>query len=42
MEYFKRPLFEVSQNIQKIAKFNGYKMFLVPKSLKQKLQHLKA
>jgi hypothetical protein len=25
-----------------MAKFNGYKTFLVPKNLKQKLQHLKA
>jgi hypothetical protein len=38
----KGPLFEASQNIQKMSKFNGYKTFLVPKSLKQKLQHVKA
>jgi hypothetical protein len=42
MNFFKGPLFEASQTIQKMAKFNGYKTFLVPKSLKQKLQHLKA
>ena len=44
MNIFKRPFFEASQNIQKMAKFNGYKSktFLVPKSVKQKLQHLKA
>jgi hypothetical protein len=42
MNFFKGPHFEASQNIQKMAKFNGYKTFLVPKSLKQKLQHLKA
>jgi magnesium-transporting ATPase (P-type) len=42
MNFFKRPFFEASQNIQKMAKFNGYKTFLVPKSLKQKLQRLKA
>jgi hypothetical protein len=40
--FFKRPFFEASSNIQKMGKFNGYKTFLVPKSLKQKLQHLKA
>ena len=38
MNFFKGPLFEASQNVQKMAKFNGYKTFLVPKSLKQKLQ----
>ena len=42
MNFFKGPLFEASQNIQKMAKFNGYKTFLVHKSLKQKLQHVKA
>ena len=42
MNFFKGPLFEASQNIQKMAKFNGYKTFLVPKSLKKKLQHVKA
>ena len=45
MNFFKGPLFEASQNVQKMAKFNGYKYyktFLVPKSLKQKLQHRKA
>jgi hypothetical protein len=36
MNFFKGPLFEALQNIQKMAKFNGYKTFLVPKSLKQK------
>jgi hypothetical protein len=36
MEFFKRPLFEAWQNIQNMAKLNGYKTFLVPKSLKQK------
>ena len=42
MNLFMGPLFEASQTIQKMAKFNGYKTFLLPKSLKQKLQHLKA
>ena len=42
MNFFKGPLFGASQTIQKMAKFNGYKTFLVPKCLKQKLQHLKA
>jgi hypothetical protein len=42
MNFFKGPLFESSQAIQKMAKFNGYKTFLVPKSLKQKLHHLNA
>ena len=42
MNFFKGPLFEASQNMQKMAKFNGYKTFLVHKSLKQKLQHVKA
>jgi hypothetical protein len=42
MNFFKGPLFEASQDIQKMAKFNGYKTFLLPKNLKQKLQHLKA
>ena len=42
MNFPKRPLFEASQTIQKMAKINGFKTFLIPKSLKQKLQHLKA
>ena len=42
MNFIKGPLFEASQNVQKMAKFNEYKTSLVPKRLKQKLQHLKA
>ena len=42
MNFFKGPVFVASENIQKMAKFNGYKTILVPKSLKQKLQNLKA
>ena len=42
MNFFKGPLLEASQTIQKMAQFNGYKTVLVPKSLKQKLKHLKA
>ena len=39
MNFFKGPLFEASQTIQKMAKFNGLKRSWY---LKQKLQHLKA
>jgi hypothetical protein len=42
MNFFKRPLFESLAKYTKMAKFNGYKTFMVPKTLKQKLQHLKA
>ena len=41
MNFINGPLFEASQNVQKMATFNGYKTFLVPNGLKQKLQHLK-